>query len=510
MCKHTTYRGGYMNDSTWIKEVTYKKYPKVEKELYTDILIIGAGLTGLSLAYYVSNTTSDVIIVESDIIGTGASGRNTCKISVQQETIYQELIKKHGYEKAKLYYQSQVEAIDSIEAIVKEYQIECDFMRCDSYIFTQTEQNLAKLQDEYQACIDLNIPVSYVHEWEFPIPFIEGIKCTNQAKFQPVKYMIGLGDVLTKRNIAIYEHSPVKTILEKDNEYIALINNCKIHAKRIVQATQFPFYDLHQFMFSRVHPSMNSLASTKLSIELPHAMLINIDEPLQSYNTINQTFVVGGNEHRVGVAIHHPDAFLHEAQKTFHIESFDNIWTSQDYQSFDHLPMIGKLQSSNSAIYIATAYQKWGNTNSNVAAKLLCAYLLQEDSQYMELFNPHRITSLFVLDFVKENLDIAYQFIKSKFKDPDESYPLIGEGKIIMIDQHPFGVYHDEQDEIFIIDVTCPHLGCTCVFNHIDKTWDCPCHASRYTYKGEVIKGPSTHKLNTYGEGLNPIDPHIL
>lgn len=502
-----------MHSSTWINEIKRKNFPAVEDELTTDVLIIGAGLTGLTLGYYLSNAMSDFIIVESDEIGSGASGRNTCKICVQQETIYQELIKKHGYETARQYYQSQLEAIDSIEEIVQKHQIDCDFMRCSSYIFTQQEDNLIKLQDEYQACLDLNIPVTYVHEWDFPISFIEGIKCENQAKFQPVKYMMGLATILSEKNIAIYEHSPVKTIVENEDGYVVIVNNRKIHAKRIVQATQIPFYDRHQFIFSRMHPSINSLATANIDTSIPQDMLINIDDPLQSYNTIGtdkRHLVIGGNEHRVGQPIQNEEAFLHEAQKAFHLKTIDNCWTSQDYQSFDALPMIGKLQSSNSSLYIATAFNKWGNTNSNVAAKLLCAYLLQQESQYMHLFNPHRMSSLFALNFVKENIEIAYEFIKGKFKDPDDSYPETGQAKIIMIDQHPYGVYRDEQAELFIVDVTCPHLGCTCVFNHEDKTWDCPCHASRYSYKGEVIKGPSTHKLNAYGEGFNPIDPHII
>lgn len=510
---HTKDRGDNMNPSTWIKEVTLDQYPHIEQDIETDVLIIGAGLTGLSLGYYLSNSDAKFIIVEANHIGYGASGRNTCKISAQHGLLYDKLIKKHGYDIAKRYYTSQIEAIDSIEEIIQEHKIECDFMRCDSYLFTQEETNLAALQDEYQACLDLHIECEYIHEWDYPLPLKEGIRMHNQAKFHPMKYMKALANILEQRHQQIFEHSPVRTIIEKEDGYLALCNNRKIHAKRIVQATQLPFYDHHQLYFSRIHPSMNSMAATSISTPLPEDMLINIDNPLKSYNTIGQNqrkLIIGGNEHRVGQMIHHPDAFLHEAQKVFHISTIDDTWTSQDYQSFDHLPMIGKLQKQNDHLFIATAFNKWGNTTSNIAGKLLCAYLLHQESQYMDLFNPHRFTSIFAVNFVKENLDIAYEFIKSKFKDPDEEYPMINHGKVIMIDDHPYGVYRDEHEELFIVDIVCPHLGCNCVFNDIDKTWDCPCHASRYSYKGEIIKGPSTHKLNAYGEGLNIIDPHIL
>lgn len=502
-----------MQTSAWIKDVTLQAFPAIEEEMHIDTLIIGAGLTGLSLGYYLSASTKDFIIVEADHIGAGASGRNTCKISAQHELIYQKLIKKHGYDIAKQYYTAQKEAIDSIEEIVQEHHIDCGFMRCDSCIFTNEDANIASMQDEYQAYLDLGIDCEYINDWKFTIPFKEGIRMFHQAKIQPMKYMLGLVNILRKRGIAIYEHSPVTTIIEKDNGYIAMCNHRKIYANKIVQATQFPFYDRLQFYFSRVHPSMNSIASVSISDELPQDMLINIDDPLKSYNTINSNgrkLIVGGNEHRVGKIIDKPNAFLEEAQKVFHISSFDDLWTSQDYQPFDHLPIIGKLQERNDTLLIATAFNKWGITTSNIAAKLLCALLLHQESQYQKLFDPHRIPSIFALDFVKENITIAYEFIKGKFKDPDEEYPIIGHGKIIMIDDHPFGVYRDENEKLYIVDAVCPHLGCTCVFNAVDKTWDCPCHASRYSYTGEIIKGPSTHKLNAYGEGLNRIDPHIL
>lgn len=503
-----------MQTSTWIKETKLKTYPHVENDIHTNTLIIGAGLTGLTLGYYLSKAMNDFIIVEADHIGAGASGRNTCKITAQHGRIYQDLIQKHGYDTAKKYYTAHKEAIDSIEEIIKEHAIDCSFMRCDSCIFTQDETNISQIQDEYQAYLDLGIEGEYIQEWKYPIPIAAGIRMHHQAKFQPVKYMQGLADILSEKNIPIYTHSPVTSIIQKEDGYIAFCNHRKIYANRIVQATQLPFYDRHQFFFSRVHPSQNSLAAAHIQEDLPEDMIINIDDPLISYNTISSTqgrwLVIGGNETRTAKACDKPDAFVMDAQKQFHLQSTDAVWTSQDYQSFDHLPLIGCLQKHNDHLLIAAAFNKWGNTTSNIAGKLLCAYLLHQESQYMDLFDPHRFTSIFTLDFVKENATIAYEFIKSKFKDPDDEYPMINQGKVIMIDDHPYGVYRDEQDELYIVDIVCPHLGCTCTFNEADKTWDCPCHASRYSYTGEIIKGPSTHKLNAYGEGLNPIDPHIL
>ena len=131
-------------------------------------------------------------------------------------------------------------------------------------------------------------------------------------------------------------------------------------------------------------------------------------------------------------------------------------------------------------------------------------------SQYRVIFTPQRMSDIFSLPFVKENLNVAYEFIKGKFKHPDDQYPDIGEGKLVQIDDHTYGVYRDEEEILHIVDVTCPHLGCVCHFNAMDKTWDCPCHGSRFSYTGELIKGPATYRLHRYGEGFNEIDPHII
>ncbi len=508
------HRGDDMNASKWIKDTPKTSYPKIEQDVYIDTLIIGAGLTGLTTGYYLSQAMKQFIIVEADCIGYGASGRNTCKLTAQHGLIYKSLIQKYGYTLAKQYYDAHMEAIESIEEIVHKHQIDCDFKRCNSVLFTQESEKVPNLQDEYQACIDLNIPCSFIDTVQYPLTIQAGIMFPEQAKFHPLKYMIALADILTKKEIAIYEHSPVTNIIEENGTYIALCNHRKIYARNIVQATQFPFYDQHQFLFAKTYPMSSSILCTPTTANYGDDMLINTESPsisLHAFSIQGQTcLMVGGNSHKTGQFAKEDPDYVQRAKKMFGIEHFEDMWSTQDYMTFDHLPYIGKLQKNNDQLYIATGYCKWGNTTSNIAGKLLCAYLLKQPSPYRKLFDPHRLSSLFSLTFLKENMNVAYEFVKGKLQPCDKEYPQKGQARVIEIQNHLYGVYRDEQDELYIVDITCPHLGCICIFNQQDKTWDCPCHGSRYSYTGEVIKGPSTNRLHSYREGRNQIDPHLF
>lgn len=500
-----------MKNSYWI-ETTEKKqtFSSIEQDTHANIVIVGAGLTGLSTAYYLSKVTTDVLILEADEVGYGASGRNTGKVTSQHGLIYNELL--HNYDRviAKQYYLANEEALTSIEEIIKQNGIDCDFNRCNSMIYTNDPTMVAKLQDEYQAYLDLEIPCAYVTQTKYPFDIKAGIVMKQQAKFNPYAYALGLSDIVHKAGISIYEHSPVETMIEEDGHYTLWVNKHKVHANKVIFASQFPFIDHGHFYFTRMYCMQESIVCGKGNETLPNDMLLNIEKPLHSYNPYTNQILVGGNSYKSGQKNEVSDeAFRHHALKTFHLESIDYEWSSQDYISFDKMPYIGMLDKQNENLLFASGYSKWGNTSSNVAGKLLCAYAIGQNSQYRMIFSPQRFSSIFSLPFVKENMNVAYEFIKGKFKHGDDSYPAIKHAKVMQIDGHNYGVYRDEHEELFIVDITCPHLGCVCNFNHVDKTWDCPCHGSRYSYTGAIIKGPTTKPLQPYGEGLNKINPHL-
>ncbi|MEG0274218.1 MAG: FAD-dependent oxidoreductase [Longicatena sp.] len=499
-------------NSYWIQNGTGKAYPSLQKDINVNIVIIGAGLTGLSTAYYLSKREKDMIVVEADTICYGASGRNTGKLTAQHGPIYKDLMKNYDLMIAKQYYHANVEAIRSMESIIKEHDISCGFNRRDTMLYTRDSTMVSELQEEYQAYLDIGIDCKYVENVGDSYKIEAGLIMHNQAKFDPYQYGLGLSDILDERNIPIYEHSPVKTMVERGgHSYELHINDYHVHAHYVIFASQFPFIDHAHFYFTKMYCEQESIAYMENFYNQPEIMMVNIEKPLHTYNIYKDKIIVGGNSYKSGQApeITHTK-FMRDIRTLFPKEKVEYVWSSQDYITFDHIPFIGKLDKKDDHVLFASGFNKWGNSTSNIAGKLLSAYVLKLHSPYHMLYSPQRLSSLFTIPFVKENLNVAYEFIKSKFKYEDDEYPMLEEGKVMQIDGHSYGVYRDEHDELFIVDITCPHLGCVCSFNSVDKTWDCPCHGSRFSFKGDIIKGPATHCLNKYGEGLNEIDPHIL
>ena len=499
-----------MKDSYWIKHTKRTKhYPSVEKNLQANIVIVGAGLTGLSTAYYMSNATSEILLLEADQIGYGASGRNTGKITFQHGLLYHTLIEKYDKIFAQRYYQAQLDAMTSIQAIIEEHHIDCDYQTSDAIVYTNDTTRIAELQDEYQTYLDLKIPCEFIRSSEHTTYMEAGILVKNQAKFNPYAYCLGLSDILDERSIPIYEQSAVTDMKTTNHGYELHVNDHIITANKVVFTCQFPFIDHMHLYFTRMRPLQESLCSAVLTEKQTPVMMINVELPMHSANVCSDTIVMSGNPHKSGqgTLTSHQD-FEKSLYAIYPIHEIQETWSNEDYFTFDYLPLIGKLDKHNDDLYFASGYRGWGNTTSNMSAKILSAYLLEQYSSYAMMASPQR-ASFLSLPFLKENLNTAIHYLKSKMTKPEIDYPMRKQAKQMELDGHLYGVYRDEEDELFIVDITCPHMGCICNFNHVDKTWDCPCHGSRFSYTGEVVKGPAGLRLHAYGDDLNTVDPHI-
>lgn len=501
-----------MSTSYWMKETKKEKhYPKIEEAISANIVIIGAGLTGLSTAYYLANTTTDIVILESDKVGYGASGRNTGKITFQHGPLYHKLIEKYDKVFASKYYHAQLDAMRSIEAIIEEHHIACGYEKRDAFLYTADVTKIYEMQDEYQAYQDLGIEAEYRKEGNDPIPYQAGILIHEQAAYNPYEYCLGLSDVLDEQKIRIFEQSPVRDVLsDAQGGYQLMVNEQIVHANKVIFACQFPFIDHMHFYFARMLAIQENLMHATTNKPFTSTMIINIDEHLHSANQFHGQLVLSGNKQRSGAGFQEDyEKYQKSLYQLYPIQSIEGEWTNEDYLSFDELPLIGKLEKDNDDLLFASGFNAWGNTTSNMAAKILCAYVIDQYSTYAMLVSPQR-SSFLTLPFLKENLKTAFAFISSKMKMGDISYPMKKQAKQIELDGHLYGAYRDEEDELYIVDITCPHMGCTCSFNHVDKTWDCPCHGSRFSYRGEIIKGPSCHCLRPYGDDLNTVDPHVI
>lgn len=501
-----------MKESYWInKQKNKTSYSALTKETDAHIAIIGAGLTGITTAYFLAQANEDVILIEADQICYGASGRNTGKVSAQHGLIYHDLINRYDKAMAKQYYAANAEALNTMESIIETHQIECNFERVDSVLYTKNPLNIPNLQDEYQAYLDIGIPCEYMNNTQSPFPYEAGLAMKQQARFDPYAYGTALAKITHDMGVPIYEQSPVQEVIKEDQGYRLTINDIYVHADIVIFATQFPFIDYGNFYFARIYSQQETIAYAKLKEKQDMDMMLSIDEYVQSFNIDEDILLYAGNEHKSGQDQRKSQQeFAYELPSMFSIDQLISTWSSQDYITFDKLPMVGKLDKFDDTMLFASGFNKWGNTTSCIAAKLLCAHALRRDSIYRMLYSPQRLSNIFSLPFVKENANVALAFIKSKLQNTSDDIPNKQEANIMELDGHKYGVYRDEEDDLHIVDIICPHMGCTLHFNNEDKTWDCPCHGSRFSYKGDIVKGPASHKLNTLDESHNSINPHIL
>lgn len=491
--------------SYWTEEFDDKiNFPEVKEDLETDVCIIGGGLTGLSCGYYLSKEMK-IIVLERDEICSSTSGKNTGKLTSQHGLFYKYLIDANGEKFAKKYFEANEKAIDNIEKIIKEENIECEFEKEDSYVFTMNQNGISKIKDEQKAVEKIAENKSeYVEDINLPIQIKAAIKFKNQAKLNPVKYGYGLAKCILKNNSKIYENSKLIAIDQKEDKYEITVNGKKIIAENVIIATRYPSINFPGYYFLKMYQSTSYAIVAKVKEELFEGMYISSDSPVISFRGIEQDgeklLLAVGYDYKTGKEqVENGYLKLEETIKSMYSDvKILYKWTAEDCISLDKISYIGEYSNLMKNIYIATGFNKWGLTSSNVAANILKDKVLGIANKYEEVFKSTRLEPLKNKDEFKNMLkEAGKSIILSKFKLPEETLKDIkqGEGKIIEHEGEKIGVYKDENEKIFKVKPVCTHLGCELYFNNYDKIWECPCHGSKFTYEGKAIEVPGIKHL---------------
>lgn len=509
-----------MENSFWILEQKGKDYPALDKNIETDYLIVGAGLTGLHTAYLLKDQNKKIVIVDADKVGYGSSGRNTGKITSSHGLIYDKISKKYGDEKSKLYYEANEEGMKLIKEIIHKNNIDCNFEKLPNYIFTEQEDYVNELKQEYETCQRLQIPYKYLNNIEnFPLDIKAALKLENQAQFNTKKYIDKLAEVNSSNGVLIYENTPVVGLNKENGEYIVKIkDNMEIKTKILIIASSNPWYDGLKFYFSKQQASRSYLNLSKLNKSIAKGMFINVEKPSKTIRTYTQDdkeyLICGGFDHQTGKHDDESSVFsqiVDFAKNNFKIGTIEYKWSTQDYITTDNIPYIGNINEEEQNLYIATGFCKWGISTSAVAGIIFRDLILNGDSKYKELFNPSRAGSYLNLNYLKQNTIMAYDYIKGKIKGGSTDFDLEKEeGKVVIINGDKYGTYKDKDGKVFVVDITCTHLGCELKFNSFEHSWDCPCHGSRFNYDGTVLNGPALKPLKLLGMGDNDIDPDLI
>lgn len=505
--------------SYWLDSTPETKYPVLNEDIDVDITIIGAGIVGITSALLLKKEGFKIALVDADGVAQGTSGHTTAKITSQHHLIYNKLINEMGKEKAKQYADANEFAIDFIENTVNKYSIDCDFHRLPAYIYTENENFVSSIKEEAEAALSLGLKAKFLNEIPLPL-HVKGALCfENQAEFHPRKYLLDLARRIPGDGSHIFENTKIVGIDGDTSCTCTTGNGKKISSSNIIIASHFPCYDAFGLYFTRLSPKKSYVLAVETKEDFPEAMFINAEEPGRSLRCQNykngKIVLVGGEGHKTA---HGENPLTHYknlksfAKKTLNLENILYYWSTQDYMTLDGVPYIGHLTSSTKNIYVATGFGEWGMTNGTAAAVLLKDLITNKENPWRDLYNPSRpmYPSSFK-NLFKENIDVAKELIKGKLQSVTNNLDLNkNEGKVVTINGRKYGAYKDNTGNIHIVDNTCTHLGCELKWNDAEKSWDCPCHGSRFSYEGDIIEGPAVHKLNYYKEDPNRIDPNIL
>ena len=425
------------------------------RESHWDVVVVGAGMAGILTAYYLQRNGKKVLVVEAKTIGSGQTERTTAKITSQHGLKYTQLIKNIGEEKARLYAAANELAIAQYAKLVKEKNIECDFKRVSSVLYSRI--GVTELKEEVESAERLGIMAEFVIDAELPFLIKGGAKFENQAQFSPLKFLKELSGELK-----ILEH----TLVTEIKDHWVITNKGILTADNIVVATHYPIKNMPGFYFMRQHQERSYVLALS-GCKPMEAMYYGIDKNSFSFRQAGEYLLLGGCSHRTGYIYGKaeccsPYKELEKAGKEFFPEAEGELqWSAQDCMPHDGIPFIGRYSVFTPHIYVATGFQKWGMTSSMIAARILCDEICKKENLYKELFTPQRL--LIKAGFTNYIKDVAI------------SMKGITEG--------------------LVSKKKCSHMGCKLKWNAAEESWDCPCHGSRYDSNGKLLDNPAKTDL---------------
>lgn len=494
--------------SYWKDSVELPSFPTIEEDINVDVCVVGGGITGIISAYLVAKEGLKVALIEADQLLSGTTGYTTAKVTAQHGLIYDEFITNLGKSEAKLYYEANKQAMQFIEETIQTLQIDCDYKKEDAYLYATTDEYAEKITKEAKAYETLGIDGELTEDIPLKIDIKNAVKMKDQAQFHPIKFLSYLVDELKEMGVQIYEDTTAVNIENGTYATVFTDKEYQITTSHVLICSHFPFYEGLGLYSTRLYADRSYVVAGKPKEPYPGGIFVSADEPTRSIRSVKingeEVVLAVGENHKTGQGkdtMKHYEALKDFGDQVFGWQDVLYRWSAQDITTIDKVPYIGEITPNEPNILIATGYRKWGMTNGTVAALLLCDLVTKKKNSFQNLFTPSRFHATpSIKNLLTENLNVAGQLIKGKLQTSNANPEDLkkDEGTIIRIRGERKGAYRDTSGELHIVDTTCTHIGCEVEWNSGDRSWDCPCHGSRFSYTGEVIEGPAEKPLQKY------------
>ena len=493
------------SESVWIATTPETDYPSLETDLDVDVAIVGGGLTGLVAAWHLVEAGRRVAVLEQRRVAFGETGHTTAHLTALVDTRYSRIERSFGQDAARLVAQSHVEAIDWIEHTARRFAIQCDFERVAAFLYSERPADLDAIREELDAARRAGLNAAWEHAVPLPFPTAGGLRLEGQAQFHPRRFLLPLAERVASRGNWILENTPVTAVTDGEPCVVETPRGT-VRARDVVVAAHVPVVNWAA-LITKLPAYRTYAIGVRAGRGVPRGLYWDTDDPYH-YTRLQPTprgdaLLVGGEDHKTGTesdTIQRFEALVEFAQARFDVKQVDFRWSGQIIEPVDGLPYIGRNTAS-THVFVATGYSGNGMTWGTAAGRLIADLVLGRETPYASLYEATRITPVAsAREFVAENVDFPKYIVRDRLTNADvqgDNPALVakGEGRLLALEGRKYAVYRDDRGTLHGFSPVCPHMGCDVAWNTAERTWDCPCHGSRFEATGQVLNGPAVSPL---------------
>jgi len=498
--------GGTRHQSYWVETSPPTSFPRLSGEIAVDVAIVGGGIVGIMTARLLKDRGLKVAVVEARKVGCEVTGKSTAKITSQHNIVYTRIERKFGEDGARSYAEANEAGLRLILRLAAQHGIDCDLETKAAYAYTREEGQVSQIEKEVELARRLGLPATFTRETPLPFDVAAAMRWDDQAQFHPVKYVAGLAATIPGDGCHVFENSRVS---DWDPRSVAT-DRGRVTARHVIMATHMPLGQVGLFYaeaYPHIHPVIMGRGD---AARAPDGMFISVEQPRHSVRTHScgdgeLWLVFAGAAFKAGHVDRERNHF--EELELFATDHFgvraEYRWTNEDYTPMDGAPFIG-WSSSFEAYLVATGFNAWGISNGAAAAMILTDIITGRETPWLNVYDARRIKPVGGgKEFIKGNAGVASHLVGGYLSDKPKSFTELapGESAILKIDGENIAAFRDEQGELHAVSAVCTHMGCLVGWNETDRTWDCPCHGSRFELGGEIIHGPAVKALERKAVG---------
>jgi glycine/D-amino acid oxidase-like deaminating enzyme/nitrite reductase/ring-hydroxylating ferredoxin subunit len=491
-------------ESLWIATTPRTAYPRLDEDIEVDVAILGAGIVGVTSAALLKAAGLTVALLEARRVAEGVTGYTTAKLTSLHRLVYADLVARHGAENARLYAEANEAAIQKVASLRSERGIDCDFEWADAFTYAEDARGAEAIREEVRVARELGLPADLVTATELPFPVAAAVRLPRQARFHPRKYLLALAASIPGDGSAVYEETMATAVSDSRAPEVATARG-RVRAQMVIVATHQPF-PLRGLYFARMWSKRSFVVAARLDGPVPRGLYISAEDDFHSLRPHEEGddafLLVGGESHPTGQGGDTRERLRRLerwARERFPVRSVECWWATQDNVTPDGVPFAGRLSSATKTLLVATGFGGWGMSNGVAAAMLLTDLVLGRPNPWQGLYDPARRRVRSSLAGLAHDAVGGVRNLLGRH-DPDSggrsaSEVPVGEGRVLTRGIEKVAVHRDEDGALHAVSAVCTHLQCIVRWNAAERSWDCPCHGSRFDPRGRVIHGPALTDL---------------